>query len=48
MVDRTIEPNVFYKAEAFNLAAKTLNEQDLLNGRKFIKSRDSIKRLFTG
>lgn len=32
-VERVIEPNVFYKAEAFHLAAKFLNDHDLLSGR---------------
>ena len=32
-VKRTIEPNVFYKAEAFHIAAKLLHENDLLHGR---------------
>lgn len=29
----TIEPNIFYKAKAFHIAAKLLYENDSLNGR---------------
>lgn len=32
-VKRLIEPNVFYKAEAFHIASKLLYEADSLNGR---------------
>ena len=32
-IECTVEPNVFYKAESFHLAAKLLNGSDLLVGR---------------